>query len=82
VAIALNRFIEPECGNTVDFCQVAIEHYSRPTDRVNQFINRPIATGDLDFFAMGDKDYSEIPPERSRLCNLERGKDSVLKLQG
>lgn len=35
--------------------------------------------GDSDFFAMGDKDYSQIPRERSRLYNLDLGGDPVSK---
>ena len=37
--IALDRFIEAECGNSVDFCQVAIQHYTNTTDCVDHSVN-------------------------------------------
>src|SRR6266478_6574384 len=37
--IALDRFIEAKRGDSVDFCQVAIQHHTSAADRANHSIN-------------------------------------------
>ena len=37
--IAFNRFIEAKRGNTIDFCQVAIQHHARAADCADHSVN-------------------------------------------
>jgi hypothetical protein len=39
MSIAFDRFIEAECGNAIDFCQVAIQHYSQAADCTDHSVN-------------------------------------------
>ena len=68
--IALDRFIEAECGNSIDFCQVAIQHYSHAADYADHFVNLLDCDGGLCFLRHGQEGYSNIPPMRSRLCDF------------
>ena len=37
--IALDRFIEAKRGNAIDFCEVAIQHYSHAPNRADHAVN-------------------------------------------
>ena len=62
--IAFDRFIERECWNAIDFCQVAIQHYAHAMDRVDHSVNLLDCNGNFIFFTTGEEDYSNIPPMR------------------
>jgi len=63
----VGRFVEAECWNAIDFCQVAIQHHSDAADCADHSVNLLDCNGNFIFFTMGEEDYSNIPPMRSRI---------------
>jgi hypothetical protein len=51
--IAFDRFIEAKRGNTIDFCQVAIQHHTRASNRADHRVNLLDCDGGLCFLRHG-----------------------------
>ena len=68
--IAFNRFIEAERGNPVDFCQVAIQHYSHATDCADHSVNLLNCDGGLCFLRHGRERLFKTFPDRKRSFQL------------
>jgi len=66
--IAFDRFIEAKRGNTIDFCQVAIEHHSYAADCADHFVNLLDCDGGLCFLRHGrDRLFKRFPYEKPPL---------------